>query len=108
MIKIDLSDNANCANLWRIIAHYGGYAHQKEKAIAELSELQQALARDLQGEGDRANIIEEIADALVMIAQLVLIYGIHRDVERAASYKILRTLVRIEKEQKGAPGEVKT
>lgn len=105
MIKIDLSNNANCANLWRIIAHYGGYAHQKEKAIEELSELQQALARDLQGEGDRVNIIEEIADALVMIAQLVLIYGIHRDVESAASHKILRTLVRIEKEQKGVPGE---
>ena len=105
MIKIDLSDNANCANLWRIIAHYGGYVHQKEKAIEELSELQQALARDLQGEGDRANIIEEIADALVMIAQLVLIYGIHRDVERVADEKLLRTLARIEKEQKGAPVE---
>lgn len=105
MIKIDLSDNANCANLWRIIAHYGGYAHQKEKAIEELSELQQALARDLQGEGDRDNIIEEIADALVMIAQLVLIYGIHRDVERVAADKLLRTLARIEKEQKGVPVE---
>ena len=103
MIKIDLSNNANCANLWRIIAHYGGYAHQKEKAIEELSELQQALARDLQGEGDRANITEEIADALVMIAQLVLIYGIHRDVERVAAEKTIRTLARIEKEQKGVP-----
>ncbi len=105
MIKIDLSDNANCAQLWRIIAHFGGYAHQKEKAIEELSELQQALARDLQGEGDRANIIEEIADALVMIAQLVLLYGTHRDVERVAADKLLRTLARIEKEQKGVPGE---
>ena len=102
MIKIDLSDNANCAQLWRIIAHYGGYAHQKEKAIEELSELQQALARDLQGEGDRANIVEEIADALVMIAQLVLIYGIHRDVERVADAKVNRTLERIEKEQREA------
>lgn len=102
MIKIDIFNNANCANLWRIIAHFGGYAHQKEKAIEELSELQQALARDLQGEGDRANIIEEIADALVMIAQLVLIYGIHREVERVADEKVNRTLERIEKEQKEA------
>lgn len=105
MINIDLNDNANCAKLWRIIAHYGGYANQKEKAIEELSELQRALARDLQGEGDRANIVEEIADALVMIAQLVLIYGIHRDVERVAADKLLRTLARIEKEQKGVPVE---
>lgn len=102
MIKIDIFNNANCANLWRIIAHFGGYAHQKEKAIEELSELQQALARDLQGEGDRANIVEEIADALVMIAQLVLIYGIHREVERAADEKVNRTLERIEKEQREA------
>lgn len=102
MINIDLNDNANCAQLWRIIAHFGGYAHQKETAIEELSELQQAIARDLQGEGDRANIIEEIADALVMIAQLVLIYGIHRDVERVADEKVNRTLARIDKEQREA------
>lgn len=105
VIKINLQDNTNCANLWRIIAHFGGYAHQKEKAIEELSELQQALARDLQGEGDRANITEEIADVLVTVAQLVLIYGIHHDVERVASQKIFRTLVRIEEEQKGVPGK---
>ena len=96
MIKIDLSNKANCANLWRIIAHFGGYAHQKEKAIEELSELQQALARDLQGEGDRANIVEEIADTLVMI------YGIHREVEHVADEKVNRTLERIEREQREA------
>lgn len=102
MIKIDLSNNANCAQLWRIIAHFGGYAHQKEKAIEELSKLQQAIARDLQGEGDRANIIEEIADALVMIAQLVLIYGITYDVQRVADEMVNRTLARIEQEQREA------
>lgn len=102
MIKIDLSNNANCAQLWRIIAHFGGYAHQKEKAIEELSELQQALARDLQGEGDRANITEEIADVLVTVAQLVLIYGIHREVELVADEKVNRTLERIEREQREA------
>ena len=35
VIKIDLQDNANCAALWRIVAHFGGYAHQKEKAIED-------------------------------------------------------------------------
>lgn len=103
LIYIHLQDNANCANLWRIIAHFGGYAHQKEKAIEELTELAQAIARDLQGEGDRANITEEIADALVMIAQLVLIYGIAYDVQRVATEKVNRTLERIEREQKGEP-----
>lgn len=42
---------------------------------------------------------------LVMIAQLVLIYGIHRAVERVADEKVNRTLARIEKEQKGVPVE---
>lgn len=102
MINIDLQNNANCANLWRIIAHFGGYAHQKEKAIEELSELEQALARDLQGEGDRANITEEIADVLVTVAQLVLIYSIAPDVQRVADEKVNRTLKRIEKEQREA------
>jgi len=102
MIYINLQDNANCAQLWRIVAHFGGYAHQKEKAIEEMTELAQAIARDLQGEGDRANITEEIADVLVMIAQLVLIYGIHREVERVADEKVNRTLERIEREQREA------
>lgn len=102
VIKIDLQDNANCAALWRIVAHFGGYAHQKEKAIEELTELARAVARDLQGEGDRENIIEEIADVLVTVAQLVLIYGIHREVERVAGEKVARTLARIEKEQREA------
>jgi len=102
VININLQDNANCANLWRIIAHFGGYAHQKEKAIEELTELAQALASDLQGEGDRANITEEIADVLVTVAQLVLIYGIAYDVQRVADEKVNRTLARIEKEQREA------
>lgn len=73
---LNISNNEICANLWKIIAHFGGYANQKEKAIEELGELQQALARDLQGEGNRENIIEEMADVAIMLSQLLLIYGI--------------------------------
>ena len=102
VIKIDLQDNATCAQLWHIIAHFGGYAHQKEKAIAELTELAHALYHDLQGEGDRANITEEIADVLVTVTQLVLVYGIAYDVQRVTDEKVNRTLERIEKEQRGA------
>ena len=38
--------------------------------MEELGELQQALARDLQGEADRANIAEEMADVYIMLSQL--------------------------------------
>lgn len=93
-------DNAICIDLWKIIAHYG-YAHQKEKAVEELGELQQALARDLQGEGDRTNIAEEMADVYIMLAQLQLIYGNVPDIAQAITLKLGRTLGRVEAERTG-------
>ena len=93
-------DNRTCVALWQIIAHYG-YAHQKGKAIEELTELAQALSRDLQGDGDRANITEEMADCCIMLGQLQLIYGNAPEVERAVDEKITRTLAKIEAERKG-------
>ena len=100
MIKIDLSDNANCAILWRIIVHHG-YAHQKHKAIEEASEMIEALTRDLNGQGDRRNIAEEMADCYIMLAQLELIYGNHGDVVQFVRDKLARTLERVEAERAG-------
>lgn len=94
-------DNRTCVDLWQIIAHYG-YAHQKGKAIEELTELAQALSRDLQGDGDRMNIAEEMADSYIVLAQMQLIYGNAPEVERAVEEKIARTLAKIEAERKGA------
>ena len=73
-MTVSIDDNKTAIDLWQIIAHYG-YAHQKEKAIEELNELAQALARDLQGIGSRENIAEEMADVHIMLGQLQLIYG---------------------------------
>lgn len=95
-----INDNEVCIDIWKIIAHYG-YTHQKEKAIEELGELQQALARDLQGNGDRANIAEEIADVLIMLSQLELIYGLAPEVNLAVRDKLGRTVERIEMEREG-------
>lgn len=93
-------DNKICIDLWKIIAHYG-YSHQKEKAVEELGELQQALARDLQGEANRANIAEEMADVYIMLAQLQLIYGNVPDIANAVRLKLARTLDRVEAERTG-------
>ena len=98
-----IESNEIALDLWQIIAHYG-YRHQKEKAVEELSELGQALARDLQGDGDRANLAEEMADTYIMLAQLELIYGNHHDVVNGVREKLGRTLERVEKERKGIPG----
>lgn len=93
-------DNRTCVELWQIIAHYG-YAHQKGKAIEELTELAKALSRDLQGDGDRANITEEMADCYIMLEQMELIYGNHPEVVRAMFDKLDRTLTKIQEERKG-------
>lgn len=95
-----IEHNAVAVDLWQIIAHYG-YGHQKHKAIEEFSELNEAIARDLQGHGDRANIAEEMGDAYILLAQLELIYGNHDDVVEDIRQKLARTLERVEAERKG-------
>ena len=54
---------------------------QKIVAIEELSELQKELTKDLRGKGNKENIAQEIADVLIMIAQLIQIYDIEYEVE---------------------------
>lgn len=96
-----IEHNAVAVDLWQIIAHYG-YTHQKHKAMEELAELSEALARDLQGDGDRDNIAEEMADVYITLAQLELIYGNHGEVVDEIRKRMARTLKRIEKEQREA------
>lgn len=99
-----IESNEIAVDLWQIIAHHG-YAHQKHKAIEEASELIEALTRDLNGQGDRRNIAEEMADCYIMLAQLELIYGNHGDVVQFVRDKLARTLERVEAER---AGEVRT
>lgn len=94
-----IEHNDFVVDLWQIIAHYG-YGHQKHKAMEEFAELSEALARDMNGEGDRANIAEEMADCYIMLAQLELIFGNHDDVVAVIREKMGRTLERVEAERR--------
>ena len=58
----------------KAIADHYGKKHQTIKAIEELAELIQALAK-----GDTDNIKEEIADVRVMLEQIEYLYGISDD-----------------------------
>lgn len=98
-----IMDNQTAVDLWQIIAHYG-YAHQKHKAIEEFSELTEALSRDLNGDGDRANIAEEMADCYILLSQLMLIYGNRPDVLAAMAAKLDRTLKQVAAERTGEAG----
>ena len=95
-----IESNEIAIDLWQIIAHHG-YDSQKHKAIEEFSELTEQLARDLNGQGDRAHIAEEMADSYIMLAQLELIYGNHTDVVADVRKKLGRTLALVEAEKRG-------
>lgn len=78
------------AELIQIIAHYGE-KHQKDKAIEELQELASAIY-----DNDKEHVTEEIADVLIMIEQMQLIFGItNDDIQKIKEFKIKRTLERM-------------
>ena len=81
------------------VEHYGVEA-QMIKAVEELGELTQAVARVLlwgNGEDELENLREEMADVSIMLSQLELIFG---DVTEVEEYKLLR----LEKKEKKDEG----
>ena len=84
--------------LTKIINHYG-HLNQKIVATEEFGELIQAISKDQRGEGDRDNLIEEIADCEIMLTQLRIMYGLGESVEVIKKLKIERQLKRIENEK---------
>lgn len=83
-----------------IIDHYGAI-HQKDKAIEELSELITELSRCQQEPNETyymENIIDELADVLVMCNQLMIIFDCFGEVEERIDYKINRQLNRMKRE----------
>lgn len=71
---------------------------QTAKAVEELSELTKALARSLQFRSDIANIKDEIADCLIMICQMITIFG-HEGIQEIINEKLFRLEGLISKEQ---------
>lgn len=59
------------------------------KAIEELGELLAALGKSEVSARDRAELIDEIADASIMVEQLALIYG-EADVRKRRQMKVER------------------
>jgi hypothetical protein len=80
---------------YKILSKFGE-DHQKIKAIEELNELGTEIAKDLNGNGDTDKIIDELADAWIMLEQLRLIYP---DVSNRINYKIKRMIERYELEK---------
>ena len=77
-----------------------GKAMQTVVAIEEMSELQKELSKFIRGKGNRDNLIEEVADVLVMITQIQLMYYIpDNEVERIMHLKLNRLKERMEQNE---------
>ena len=77
--------------LHKAIATFGRY-NQCLQTVEELMELQKAVFENAhRGTDNRQNIVEEVADVEIMIAQLKMIYDIKsNDIEEIQDYKIGR------------------
>jgi NTP pyrophosphatase (non-canonical NTP hydrolase) len=82
--------------LQKIIDHYG-MRNQQLKCIEEMSELTKELAKELIGKGDEQRIIEEIADVLITVNQVMMMHSPEL-VRKMISTKLYRTLFRMEQE----------
>ncbi len=72
------------------IADHFGLQNQVYKLYEEMSELAVALTHH-----DMENIVEEIADVKIMLAQLEYLFDVKDKVKGVVDYKIERTLTKI-------------
>ena len=73
-----------------------GKPMQTVVAIEELSELQKELTKYIRGMGNRENLKEEVADVLIMITQIQIMYGLPDDeIKDVVDFKINRLKERI-------------
>ena len=80
------------------IETYGARA-QKLMAIEEMSELTKEICKDFRGSLDREHLIEEMADVLIMLDQMLILYKISgEEVGLMRIKKVERLKERLEKQ----------
>ena len=83
--------------IMRAAIRKNGRAMQTVVAIEEMSELQKELTKYIRGKGNKKGLTEELADALIMITQIQLMYQIcDEDVRKVMDFKLNRLKERIE------------
>lgn len=83
----------------RSIANHYGKEHQVLIAIEEMSELTKELCKYFRRYERKKEIIEEVADAQIMLEQLIELFGINNEVDRMIDYKLNRQIRRMEQER---------
>jgi NTP pyrophosphatase (non-canonical NTP hydrolase) len=79
-----------------IVEHYGS-DRQQDKAIEECSELIKAICKWKEHLDFAEDIVDEVADVIIMCNQLMIIFDCFGEVEERIDYKINRQLKRISK-----------
>ena len=94
--------------LQRAVNIYGKEA-QTDMAIEEMSELSKALLKHRRAEKSpeawdyertKQSIYEEIADVVIMLTQLIIIYGGREEIQRDIESKVTRLAERLDKAEK--------
>lgn len=82
-----------------LIDHYG-HESQKMMLLEEMAELQKEICKEFRGELNKDAITEEVADVLIMLEQVQMMYDIS-DIRllEITSEKLHRQLRRIEDEK---------
>lgn len=76
-----------------------GHTPQKIVAMEELSELIKEISKDLRGQDNIENILEEMADVFIMLEQLRVMYGLtDYDIQEAIDKKLERLEKRLANE----------
>ena len=79
----------------RMKTYTNAYIHFGEKnqlvvAIEELSECQKEICKVLRSKGDLEHLAEEIADAMIMLEQMQMYFGLEDKVNEYVDAKVLR------------------
>lgn len=93
----------NRGELKAIIARYGR-DQQEDVAIEEMSELIKAILKMRRNGVSLENfaaVVDELADVMIMLDQLLMIYCCEEAVESRRAYKIRRQMNRMEEETNG-------
>ena len=92
--------NINKEIVSRSLDTYGN-GMQLVVCMEELSELSQAISKEIRGIGDRSNLVEEMADVIICLEILKQIFAVTNvEIEEWVKFKQGRTLKRIKYEKK--------
>ena len=88
----------------QIVEHFGA-SNQVDKSIEEIGELLTEIGRYRIGQRrDVDRVVSEIADVMVMLTQLSIIFGTQA-VEREVEYKLQRAMKRVANEKEFLRGK---